>query len=297
MMSAIRGIATLAVGRRSQAADKAGQPQAGDGKELAGLTGAVQMLLSFAVMLPVMGGVVLLVEYLTVPTIPAALAFSESPGGLVWRGWLVLLIAIGPLLAVGLFHIKNSQIKLIAAVALLVLAVVLAVATPFPHVAVSVMVTCVLAAWFLARLGRTASSSNDSAAQPLIVDLPPGTQASRSGPSTAAVALSALVGGIVAVLALGLTPSSGQPVYVVAAPGDALKTGWYIQLTDSSDPVYLLTCSGDEVIAAPKDHILLRTYAAGQLWNVSLLQVVSESKPLPPLGLTPTCPSAPPPAT
>ena len=108
------------------------------------------------------------------------------------------------------------------------------------------------------------------------------------------MALAAILAGVGSAVVLGLTPSGGQSVYVVASSGAQFQTGWYVQLTDSSDPVYLLSCQGDQVIAAPKDEIALRTYATAPMWNVSVVGHFVSGQPWPPLGLTPTCPVSPP---
>ncbi len=62
-----------------------------------------------------------------------------------------------------------------------------------------------------------------------------------------------IIGGFVAAIALGLTPSGGQPVYIRSSNQAVIPTGWYGQLIDSPDPLYLLSCSGDKVAAVPKD--------------------------------------------
>jgi len=270
-MEVMRGILARAEGRQAGTGNEDGLKKADPGKGLAGLGSAVQVLVSFVVLLPVIGGVVLFVEYLTVSSIPAPLAFSESPGGLVRRGWLVLLVALGPFIAVWLAQLQGPKLKVVLPRLLLGASVVLALLVPFPHVAVPVIVMGVLAAWFLWRLSTT------------------------NGPSTPAVALAVIVGGFIAAMALGLAPSGGQPVYIQSSNQAVIPTGWYVELTDSSDPLYLLSCSGGKVAAVPKDDVLIKTYGAARLSNVSLWDVLG-STPLPHMGLTPACPTVPPPS-
>jgi hypothetical protein len=270
-MEVIR-VSYAAVARRlSVAADGESPPGGAAGKGLAGLGSAVQIMVSFLVLLPIVGGVVLLVEYLTVSSIPPQLAFSESPGGLIWRGWLVLIGGLGPLAAVWLCGLQGGALKWGRA-SVLIATLALAVLTPFPHVAGPVVVMGALAAWFLWRLGKT------------------------EGPSVPAIALAVLLGASATAIALGLTPTGGQPVFVQSSNPAVISTGWYIQITDSADPIYLLTCSGDKVVALPKEYIQARTFGNARFWNVSILDII-ESRSLPPFGLTPACPASQPPAS
>jgi hypothetical protein len=256
-------------GRHAKAA--AGGPAAP--KEFSGLTSAVGALVSVVVLLPVLGSIVLVVEYLTVPAIPIALAFRESTGAEAYRGWLVLLVTAGPLVAAGLAPVlRGLPIRMLASLIALA-AAALVLVTPWPYVALSAVAACALGLWFLVIFRDTAP---------------------RALRSPAAVALVVFVGGALVVLSLGMTPSGGQPIYVVSSKESVLQTGWYIQLADSLDPVYLLTCSGDGVISAPAKDIEISRYGTAQIWNVSLAGHFVTSQPLPRWGLTPACPTSPP---
>jgi hypothetical protein len=261
---------------------KAASPSSGAGKDLAGLGSAAQVLVGSAALLPVIGSLVLVVTYLTVSAIPPQLAFSESVGGLAWRGWLVWLLALGPFLAAWLAAGKPGPPER-ALTVVFMFGIVVALVTPFPHWAAPLFAMCVLGLWYQHRLGVlwwAPSSANP--------------------PSTGVLARWTIVGGLIAVIALGLTPQSGQPVYVVFADPDASRTGWYVQITDSADPMYLLTCSGDQVTAVPKTSTGIKTFGIASMSGASLWDIawdVIQSRPLPHLGLTPTCPASPPPVS
>jgi hypothetical protein len=66
------------------------------------------------------------------------------------------------------------------------------------------------------------------------------------------------------------------------------------QLSNSTDPLYLLTCSGSKVVAIPASSVVFWTYGEAHQ-GASLLGVLQQGK-LPALGLVPDCPSNPPPA-
>lgn len=95
-------------------------------------------------------------------------------------------------------------------------------------------------------------------------------------------------------VAIGLNPDPGQPVYVVSSQQAAVPTGWYIQLGDSHDPAYLLTCSGTKVVAVPAGSILSLTYGQKQPQDSSLLHAM-QTQHLDGFGLQPQCPGSPPP--
>jgi len=99
---------------------------------------------------------------------------------------------------------------------------------------------------------------------------------------------------LVSAVALALEPTQGQPVYVVSAQPSAIPTGWYIQLGDSHDPSYLLTCSGSRVIAAPISSVASWTYGApvGGRNPQTLLSILQTGHV--DLGLRLSCPTAPP---
>ena len=257
--------------------------QGGSEKSQGGLTGlqaAATFLFSFAVLLPVRGAAVMAVEYSTVQAIPVTLAFKESASGLACRGWLVLIPAIGPLLAVALAKVLPPDPRwpiLVGAVGIF-----LALVLPWPYLALGAAVTVALFAWFWQTFVHAAKASSGSLVE---------------------VALGVVVGGAIVVVALGLTPTGGQPVYVVGTGDAEFTTGWYIQLTDSTDPVYLLTCSGSEVISVPGGDVKRMSYSPAVVRNVSLLGALMnalgvDSMPtfgrLPGYGLTPTCPTSPP---
>jgi hypothetical protein len=254
----------------------------GAGKDLAGLGSAAQVLVASAALLPVIGSLVMVVMYLTVSAIPTQLAFSESVGGLAWRGWLVWLLALGPFFAAWLAAGRPGPAEKVLTAAF-VLGMVVAVFTPFPHWAAPLFAMCVLGLWYQQRLG--------------VLWWRP---SAKNPPSTGVLARWTIVGGLIAVIALGLTPQSGQPVYVVFADPDGARTGWYVQITDSADPMYLLTCSGDQVMAVPKTSTGIKGFGIASMSGASLWDIgwdILQSRPLPHLGLTPSCPTSPPPAS
>jgi hypothetical protein len=277
------GLPVLRVQLQSESRGESDKGQGG----LTGLQAAAAFLFSFAALLPVLGAAVMAIEYSTVRAIPLTLAFKESATGLACRGWLVLIPAIGPLLAVGLAKLRPARAWR-DPIILTVIGVAAALVLPWPYLALGAAATFWLAAWFRWTLVGAAKSKAGSLVE---------------------VALGVVVGGAFVAVALGLTPTGGQPIYVTSTDDAKFATGWYLELTSSTDPVYLLTCSGDEVIAAPGDDVKLVTYSPATVWNVSLAGAFvnamgwTSGPPswlpwrggLPPWGLTPTCPSSPPP--
>lgn len=270
--------------------DSASTPTRNAGTQLGALGSVVQAVVSFAALLTIAGSLVLLIEYFTVSTIPLWLAFSESLGGLAWRGWLVLLVVLGPLIAVWLASVDRwAQAKSDSAgwrsfapktvnsfvtdqrLARLrgglefVLVAVVALVVPFPHVTMAVIVMTLLGHWYR------------GAARP------------TPGPSMRALAWRVVLGCVLTVAVLGLAPNGGQSVYVTSAQVAVIRSGWYIKLTDSTDPVYLLTCSRSEVMSVPTSDIALITFGSSGIPSASLLDYLRAWQ-LPHLGLTPTCP-------
>jgi hypothetical protein len=314
-MASIRDAIAAGLTGVADALGPAKPAKADAGTELAGLGSAVQAFVSFAALLPITGTIVLLIEYLTVSTIPGWLAFSESLGGLAWRGWIVMLVVLGPLIAVWLapflmsvgewakvqspvttpqgrvanwlrdlvkapHFVRNARIVFWAIVALVALVV------PFPHVTVAVLVMAGLGSWFLRALRRVHEAREGSDAD---------KEKARRASSTQALALRAVAAWVLAVAAIGLAPNGGQLVYVATTQTAVVHSGWYIKLTDSTSPVFLLTCDRNQVVSLPSSDIALVTYTNGGLTNTSLLDLIGAHQ-WPHLGLTPACPASPPPS-
>jgi hypothetical protein len=78
------------------------------------------------------------------------------------------------------------------------------------------------------------------------------------------VVLPVLLAGAVAAAGLGLDATPGQQVWVAFTPTSPNPSGWYVQISDAQDTVYLLPCSGIGVIEAPMATISSLRYSANE---------------------------------
>lgn len=234
---------------------------------------ALQALGIATLMLPIAGVVIRAVEYATVPAIPTSIIFSESVGSLSFGGLLTL--AIPGLLLLLVWSrpmdtpVRPSTRERIETAILLVVAASLAtLGLPFPAGPGVFLPALALLFWY----GRRRLAGQQ--------------------PNLSEVVLWLVISLLVTVPAIALVPTS-QTVYVVSAEPSAIPTGWYIQLGDSHDPTYLLSCSGSRVIGAPLSSIVSLTYNNDNQPDSSLLHILQTGRIN--LGIQTLCPTAPPP--
>ncbi len=98
---------------------------------------------------------------------------------------------------------------------------------------------------------------------------------------------------LISTIAIGLTPTHGRAVYVVTSAASAAPGGWYVQLGDSTNPMYMLTCSGSKTIALPASSIESVTYSSRFDTGDSLLHILQTGH-FEGFGLVPLCPSGSP---
>jgi hypothetical protein len=96
-------------------------------------------------------------------------------------------------------------------------------------------------------------------------------------------------------IAVGLDPGPGQPVYVITSAQSGVPNGWYLLLSDSHDPWYLMTCSGSKLMALPASSVLSLAYGHSDWHPKSLLDVLATGQ-TDGFGLQPHCPAGPPPS-
>ena len=272
----------VVIRRRTDLALNPNAPSA-NGNEKAGpvdedpLNGAVaaiaQVLASCALLLPVIGAFVLYVRFGQSPVVPSATVASESVGGLALIGLAPFLVAVGPPIMVWLTKAQVRRFNKDSWMFLWLLAGPAALLTPAPGGIVALVSFMLLLGWCSHR----------------IVKSPRIGFAELAGPVYLALAMSAY--------GYGATPA-GDPVYVVSLQPSTISTGWYVQLTDSRDPVYLLSCTGTEVIAVPSSAVALTVYNQGQAHGATLWEMIGEvihlRGPDLKLGISPHCPVSPP---
>lgn len=234
---------------------------------------ALQALGIGALMLPVVGVVVRAIEYQTLyPAIPRSIVFSESVGSLSLAAvltlavpGLLLLFMSGASLVPPLHPPTGTRVE----TALFLVATGLAtLVLPFPAQVGAFLPAVLLLTWFDRRRKAGRQPRLSEVVQWLLISL------------------------LVTVPAIALGPTAGQPVYIVSAQPSAIPTGWYIQLGDSHDPTYLLTCSGSRVIVAPTSSVLSATYGHVDQPDQNLTLILKTGRI--DLGLVPSCPAAPP---
>jgi hypothetical protein len=98
---------------------------------------------------------------------------------------------------------------------------------------------------------------------------------------------------LISALTIGWSPTHGHVVYVTTTSPSAVSSGWYVQLGDATEPIYLLTCSGDKTLILPSSSVVSAVYPAQKLSQETLLSELTGGGIH--FGLSPQCTAGAPP--
>jgi hypothetical protein len=102
-----------------------------------------------------------------------------------------------------------------------------------------------------------------------------------------------LIVGLISSLAVGLDASVAPPVWVTFTASSPHPSGWYAQISDVQDTVYLLSCDGARTMVAPLATIAALDYPAARVSEIdnSLVHLI-QTRNLPSVGLVTICPAS-----
>jgi hypothetical protein len=102
-----------------------------------------------------------------------------------------------------------------------------------------------------------------------------------------------LIVGLISSLAVGFDASAASPVWVTFAASSPHPSGWYTQVSDVQDTVYLLSCDGNRIIVAPLVTVSALDYPRAGIPHIdnSLIHLIQTGS-LPTFGLVTICPAS-----